>query len=249
MATRTKRSQKPIFEYQKPAIEAAAKTRKVLADAWIANKVKRELTATEQKRANKLQEVISDLENDRHVQNRKLQTWLSADEFAMIDAEWQQEQTHRSIYKDKPKLVQEYEAKVAKADFFFNRSEHFSLNGKGAQAKKLWHLAESTYEKALERLEEIIEQHPELQIWFDRETQSSVDNDTSIDPDSIPRVVTSRSPKCRHNLSTRTIRDIKLGVAQDALRNLLYTSKDDPSTSSSSAKLEALLRLPDDGLI
>lgn len=249
MGSKTKRSQKPVFEYQKPAIEAAAKARKAVADALIGNRVKRVLGATDQKRAKKLQEMILDLENDQHVQNRKLQTWLSADEFAKIDREWQQEQEHRSIYKVKPKAVQGYEAIVAKADFYFNRSEHFSLNGKGVQAKKFANKSESRFENALERLQEIIEIDPTLQVWFDRDTQPSEHNDTSIDTDSIPRVVTSRSAKCRASVSTRTIRDIKLGVVQDALRNLLYESKSVPDVHTRSAKLEALLKLPDDDLI
>jgi len=248
MATRTKRSQKPVFEYQKQAIEAAVTTRKAVADLLAANKIKRELSAAEQKRANKLQEMISDLESDLHVQNRKLQTWLSADEFAMIDAEWQREQDHRNIYKDKPKLVQDYEAIVAKADFYFNRSEHYSLNGKGAQAKKFNNKSESKFEDALERLQEIFYIDSSLQIWFDRDVESSEHNDTSIDTDSIPRVITSRSPKNRAGISTRTIRDVKLGVVRQALCNLIYEDRE-MALPAGSSKLKELLKLPDDDLI
>ena len=177
MATKTKRSQKPVFEYQKPAIEAAAKTRKTVADLLAANKIKRKLNASEQKRAKKLQGIIADLENDRHVQNRKLQTWLSADEFALIDQYWQQELTHRDIYKDKPPQIIEYESRLVKADFYFNRSEHYSLNGNAIQAKKFAEMSQSEFERALERLQEIISLDPSLQMWFDRDTESRPDND------------------------------------------------------------------------
>jgi len=248
MATRTKRSQKPVFEYQKQAIEAAVTTRKAVADLLAANKIKRELSAAEQKRANKLQEMISDLESDLHVQNRKLQTWLSADEFAMINTDWQREQERRNIYTGKPKLIQEYEAIVAKADFYFNRSEHFSLNGNVKQARKFVHLSDSVYERALERLEEVISMNGDLRIWFDRETASSMYNDTSIDTDSIPRVVTSRSPKCRVGISNRTIRDIKLGVVRQALRHLMYEDLE-LASSAGNSKLQELLKLPNDDLI
>ena len=248
MATRTKRSQKPVFEYQKPAIEAAAKTRKTVADLLVANKNKRELTAAEQKRANKLQEMISDLESDLHVQNRKLQTWLSADEFAMIDAEWQREQDHRNIYKDKPKPVQEYEAMVAEADFYFNRSERYSSIGNKTQARLFDGRSESKFEDALEHLQDIICGDSSLRMWFDRDTEPCLDNDTGTDTESIPRVVTSRSPKNRASISTRTIRDIKLGVVQQALRDLMYEDRVMPLPAGSS-KLQELLKLPDDDLI
>lgn len=249
MATKTKRSQKSVFAYQQPAIEAAAKARKTVADAFMVNKVKRELSGVEQTKATKLQEMIGALERDEHVQNRKLKTWLSEDEFAKIDEEWEQEQTHRSIYKDKPELVQEYESIVAEADFYFNRSEHYSMNGNHVQAKKFNNMSESRFEDALERLGEIIGMHPELRIWFDRETESSMDNDTSIDTDSIPRVVTSRSTKNRAPVGTRTIRDVKLGVLQDVLRNLQYKSADKSNVPTSNARLRTLLQPPDDDLI
>jgi hypothetical protein len=251
MATKTKRSQKPVFEYQKAGIEATARVRKTVADAMIASKVKRKLSADQQKRASKLQEMISDLENDVHVQNRKLQTWLSEEEFAKIDHYWQQEQDHRNIYKDKPEMVQEYEEIVAKADFYFNRSEHYSLNGNHAQAHKFARMAETKFERALERLEEIVSIDPGLQIWFDREVIQSPDNDLGIDTDSVPRVVTSRSVKCRGGVSTQTIRDIKLRVVKDALRDLTYETPEGSRFKgmTDGNKLKGLLNPPDDDLI
>ena len=250
MVAKTKRSQKSVFEYQKPAIEAAANTRKLVIDRMIAGKVKRELTAAEQKRAKKLQGIITDLENDRHVQNRKLQTWLSADEFALIDQYWQQELTHREIYKDKPHSIKEYESRLVKADFYFNRSEHYSLNGNAVQAKKFAEMSQSEFERALERLQEIISLDLSLQMWFDRDTESRPDNDIGIDTDTIPRIVTSRSPKCRVSVGERTIRDVKLGVVQTALRNLTYeTPKGSRPLIRNRPKLEDLLKLPGDDLI
>jgi len=195
--------------------------------------------------------MILDLENDKHVQNRKLQTWLSEEEFALIDQYWQQEQEHRNIYAEKPEMVQEYEDIVALADFYFNRSEYFSTKGNRTQAKKFERFSESEFERALERLEEIIGIEPSLQIWFDREVIQSPDNDLSIDTDSVPRVVTSRSLKCRTGISTQTKRDIKLSVVRQALHNLTYrdSSGNKPTAASNEKKLKDLLKLPDDDLI
>ena len=48
---------------------------------------RRELTAEETKRLNKLEAIADKLKRGENVQNRQLQTWLYEDEYAQIDAE------------------------------------------------------------------------------------------------------------------------------------------------------------------
>ena len=60
-----------------------------------ANPRRNELTTEEQKRLSKLEHIAARLMRKENVQNRKLKTWLSDDEYAQIDAEWLE------IYKDK----------------------------------------------------------------------------------------------------------------------------------------------------
>jgi hypothetical protein len=55
------------------------------------------LTAEEKRRLSKLEAIVSKLKRGEHVQNRQLQTWLSEDEYAQVDIEWQ-EQLERSDY-------------------------------------------------------------------------------------------------------------------------------------------------------
>ncbi len=50
---------------------------------------RRELPAEEAKRLAKLDAIADKLKCGENVQNRRLQTWLSEDEYAQIDAEWQ----------------------------------------------------------------------------------------------------------------------------------------------------------------
>jgi len=50
---------------------------------------RRELTAEETKRLAKLETIADKLKRGENIQNRQLQTWLSEDEYAQIDAEWQ----------------------------------------------------------------------------------------------------------------------------------------------------------------
>lgn len=46
---------------------------------------RRTLTVEEQKRLAKLEEIVERLKRGDNVQNRQLQTWLSADEYAQIE--------------------------------------------------------------------------------------------------------------------------------------------------------------------
>jgi len=63
---------------------------------------RRELTTEETKRLNKLQTIAEKLSRGENVQNRQLQTWLSVDEYAQIEAEWQEQLELRGELKDKP---------------------------------------------------------------------------------------------------------------------------------------------------
>jgi len=49
---------------------------------------RRTLTAEETKRFAKLETIADKLKRGENVQNRQLQTWLSEDEYAQIEAEW-----------------------------------------------------------------------------------------------------------------------------------------------------------------
>ena len=50
---------------------------------------RRKLTTEETKRLNKLEGRADKLKRGENVQNRQLQTWLSKEEYAQIEAEWQ----------------------------------------------------------------------------------------------------------------------------------------------------------------
>ena len=50
---------------------------------------RRNLTSDETKRLAKLEAITDNIKRGENVQNRKLQTWLSEDEYAQIEAEWQ----------------------------------------------------------------------------------------------------------------------------------------------------------------
>ena len=63
---------------------------------------RRNLTAEEAKRLNKLDAIADKLKRGENVQNRQLQTWLNDDEYAKIEEEWKEQLELREDLKNKP---------------------------------------------------------------------------------------------------------------------------------------------------
>jgi len=154
---------------------------------------RRELTAEEAKRLNKLEAIADKLKRGENVQNRQLQTWLSEDEYAQLEYEWKEQLELRSELKDKPSDLKRYEEKLREATFNYNRAEGYSSKGKHSTAKKFYNKSESLCEDALEILQEILHSDSSLRVWFDRDISFEVGGDLSADIVSLPRLVTSRS--------------------------------------------------------
>ena len=167
--------------------------RKLLQERIEETNRRRELTTEETKRLAKLETVANRLKRGKNVQNRQLQTWLSEDEYAQIEAEWQEQLELRSALKDKPSDLKRYEEKLKQATFNYNRAEGYSSKGKHTKAKKFYNKSESLCKDALEILQEILHYDSSLRIWFDRDSSFDVGGDLSADIVSLPRLVTSRS--------------------------------------------------------
>lgn len=169
------------------------------------------------RRMEKLTAIKAKLELGKHVQNRDLQTWLTRDEFAEIEARWVNEkERRRSMYGEKPDAIREYESRLSKAILTYNRADSYSQQRKHAAAKKFMALSQVQFEHALEWLEESLGLDPSLQAWLDRPFDRG---DAGLDPDSIPRLVTSRSAARQAGVAKQTIAGIKLQVVSAAIEN------------------------------
>ncbi len=62
--------------------------RKLLQECIDKANPRRPFAAEEQKQLTKLERIVERLKRRENVQNRQLQTWLSADEYEQIAAEW-----------------------------------------------------------------------------------------------------------------------------------------------------------------
>ena len=81
---------------------------------------RRDLTADETKRLAKLETIAEKLRRGENVQNRQLQTWLREDEYAQIEAEWQEQLELRKELKDKPNELKRYNEKLKKVMLYHN---------------------------------------------------------------------------------------------------------------------------------
>jgi len=62
---------------------------------------RRNLNAEEAKRLTKLETIADKLKRGENVQNRQLQTWLSENEYAQIESDWEQQLSDRNELKGK----------------------------------------------------------------------------------------------------------------------------------------------------
>ena len=182
---------------------------------------RRELTALETKRLEKLAAIAEKLKRGKNVQNRQIQTWLSEDEYAQIEAEWQEQLALRETLKDKPSDLKRYEEKLKEAIMMRNRSDVYHRKGNKASAYKLDSKCERLCEDALEIMQEILHYDSSLRVWFDRDVSFEVGSGLSTDIVSLPRLVTSGSHEKLCDDSRLTSKQsVKLAVVERAIHNI-----------------------------
>jgi len=206
--------------------------RKLLQERVEKSNPPRVLTAEQAKRLDKLEVIATKLKCGENVQNRQLQTWLSADEYEQIAVEWDTQKLFREELKDKPTELKRYEVKLKEAIMMRNRSDAYHRKGKKSAAYKLDSKCESLCEDALEILQEIVAADTSLQIWFDRNLDFAHGSLIDASLGNLPRLVTSRSiEKLRDDSSLVKKIDVKISVVERAIysigRDTVVPSKGD----------------------
>ena len=195
--------------------------RKLLQERIEKTNPRRTLTAEESKHLSKLEAIADKLKRGENVQNRQLQTWLSADEYEQIAAEWDTQKLFREELKDKPSELKRYEDKLKEAILMRNRSDAYHRKGKKAAAYKLDSKCESLCEDALEILQEIVAADASLQIWFDRHLDFEHGSLIDASLGNLPRSVTSRSiEKLRDDSRIVKKIDVKISVVERAIDSI-----------------------------
>ena len=191
--------------------------RKLLQERLDKNNPRRKLAKDEATKLAKLKGIAENLKRGENVQNRQLQTWLSEDEYAQVDIDWQEQLEIREELKNKPSELKRYEDKLKEAIMMRNRSDAYHRKGKKSAAYKLDSKCESLCEDALEILQEIVAADASLQIWFDRNLDFEHGSLIDASLGNLPRLVTSRSiEKLRDDSRLVKKIDVKISVVERA---------------------------------
>jgi hypothetical protein len=224
--------------------QSSGNFRKLLQERVAKANPRRNLTTEEAKRLVKLEAIADKLKRGENVQNRQLQTRLREDEYAQIEAEWQEQLALRETLKDKPSDLKRYEEKLKEAIMMRNRSDAYHRKGKKSAAYKLDSKCESLCEDALELLQEIVAADASLQIWFDRNLDFEHGSLIDASLGNLPRLVTSRSIE-KLSDDSRLVKkiDVKIGVVERAIYSIGRDTE--VSTNGDRLMLEKFLNTDD----
>ena len=175
--------------------------------------------------------LLEKLNNGDAVSMRDLEGAVGKEGVAEYESQWQRELEQRSQFEDKPEAIKEYEALLHAADFDYNRAEGMKRIGKRSKKDKvgrnsrqrLRDQSETKYERAIEYLAEIIGIDASLRVWFDRDLDFDANTTTlGIDPQSVPRTVTSRSANKigEGAAQKRSKADVKRDVLESAIAGM-----------------------------
>ena len=170
-----------------------AKLRDLLKNKKAKTRKLSELSKAEQNRLAKLNAMLDELRRGENVQNRRLGTWLTEEEYESFESDVESQQQTRGELNDKPDELKRYEDKLKKAIFNYSRAEGYSTKGKHSTAKKFYNSSERHCEDGLEILQEIVDADASLHMWFDRGLDFGHGSLVDASLDNLPRVITSRS--------------------------------------------------------
>ena len=178
---------------------------------------------SQEKRIDKLKQVLERLSRRKIVQNRQLKTVLGAEGYARYCYDYREQEQLREILADKPKEITEYERRLKAATFSYNKADNKSLKGQHKSASKMFNYTDTLFERLAEYLSEKIAGDLDLEAWFDRTVETTPENSFGLSPDSFPQVITSRSLNNAgggHLVNKRTIREVKIDAVKAILEEL-----------------------------
>ena len=177
---------------------------------------------SQEKRIDKLKQVLERLSRGEIVQNRQLKTVLGAEGYARYCYDYRGQEQLREMLADKPKEITEHERRLKAATFAYNKADSKSQKGHRS-AKKMFGASDTLFERLSEYLTEKMAGNGALETWFDRPLATGAEDSFGLDPDSFPKIITSRSLNNKgggYLVNKRTIREVKVDAVQRVLEEL-----------------------------
>ena len=199
-----------------------------------------------EKRTAKLQRILANLKGGKIVQNRQLKVVLGDKGYARSLDDYKAQQDLRQTYSEKPSEIIEYERRLKKAMFAYNKGDVASARGHSEVGQKLMHNADHLFEQVLEYLSEMVGRDPSLRMWFDRDLGSENVTGTRLSPQNIPQVVTSRSSRNRgggYQFTQLSIRQVKIAAVERELELMQQGGEEEVSQADFAAVLQRANRL------
>ena len=178
---------------------------------------------SQEKRIDKLKQVLERLSRGEIVQNRQLKTVLGTEGYARYCYDYREQKQLREILADKPKKITEYERRLKAATLAYSKADSKSIKRQHKSASKMFNYTDTLFERLEEYLSEKIAGDLDLEAWFDRAVETTPENSFGLDPDSFPKIITSRSLNNAgggHLVNKRTIREVKVDAVQRVLEEL-----------------------------
>ena len=185
-------------------------------------------------RKKRIKELMRMLEKGLEVAKRDFDIAVGKDFAKLYKQRWAEQKELRNI--EVPEAVKEYEQMLQEAVMWHGRLDSYSGRnpkvGKVIVNRKqvmddIKNKTDGLFERAYEKLQEIISEDKTLAVWFDRDIDFSFDSDISLDSDGMPRLITSKSA---NNLAQgrlqqlhgwKTKAQVKLDVMALALEELV----------------------------
>ena len=152
-----------------------------------------------------------------------MKTELGAEEYARYLDDCHVQEQLREMLGDKPKEIIEYERRLKAATFSYNKADSKSVKGQHKTAHKMFNYTDGLFERLAEYLSEKIAGDLDLEAWFDRTVETTPENSFGLDPDSFPKIITSRSLNNKgggYLVNKRTIREVKMDAIEAILEEL-----------------------------
>ena len=178
---------------------------------------------SQEKRTQRLKQVLAHLSRGETVQNRQLKTLLGVEHYARYCDDYCEQEQLREMLKDKPDEIIEYERRLKAATFAYSKADDKSQKVRSRTAKKMFGASDRLFERLSEYLTEKIVGHHHLEAWFDRTVETTPENSFGLSPDSFPQIITSKSLKNMgggYVNSLRTIREVKIDAVKAVLEEL-----------------------------
>ena len=205
---------------------------------------------SKEKQIAKLQKVLERLSRGEIVQNRQLKTVLGSEGYARYCYDYREQEQLREILANKPKVITEYERRLKAATFSYNKADNKSVKGQHKSASKMFNYTDTLFERLAEYLSEKIAGDLDLEAWFDRTVETTPENSFGLDPDSFPKIITSRSLNNKgggYLVNKRTIREVKVDAVEVVLAELTAPEQEIVvDTTDQMAKFKRLRQLSGD---